>query len=105
MDKITVPKHLQAEGRDFWEKVLIDYELEEAHHLKLLENACQCVDRIAQSRRYIRKHGAFFKDRFNQLRESPAGKAERDNKVLFARLIRELQLDIEPPAENRPPKL
>ena len=105
MDKIKTPKHLQAEGRTFWESVLDDYDLEESHHLKLLENACQCIDRIAQARRHIRKHGAFFKDRFGQMKESPAGKAERDNKVLFARLIRELQLDIEPPRENRPPQL
>ena len=101
----TVPNFLQVEGRDFWISVLTDYDLEESHHLKLLENACVCIDRIAQARRHIRKHGAFFKDRFLQMKESPAGKSERDNKILFARLMRELQLDIEPPKENRPPEL
>jgi phage terminase small subunit len=105
MEKITVPNHLQTEGGDFWKSVLSDYELEEAHHLKILESACVCVDRIAQARRKIRKDGGFYKDRWGIPKEHPAQKTERENKILFARLIRELQLDIEPPNENRPPKL
>lgn len=105
MEKITTPKHLQAEGRTFWESVLNDYDLEESHHLKLLENASVCVDRIAQARRKIRKDGGFYKDRWGIPKEHPAQKSERENKILFARLVRELQLDIETPAENRPPQL
>ena len=105
MKKITAPKHLQAEGGDFWEAVLFDYDLEETHHLKLLENACVCVDRIAQARRKIRKNGGFYKDRWGIPKEHPAQKNERENKILFARLIRELNLDLETPGENRPPKI
>ena len=103
-DKVA-PKHLQDEGRAFWKSVLGDYLLEDSHHLKLLENACQCLDRISQARRHLRKNGCFFKDRFGQMKENPAGKSERDNKILFSRLLRELNLDTEAPRESRPPAL
>lgn len=99
------PKFLQVEGRNFWKSVLSDYELEEAHHLKLLENACVCVDRIGQSRRKLRKDGGFYKDRWDMPKEHPAQRSERENKVLFCRIMRELQLDVEPPRENRPPEI
>ena len=99
------PQHLQDEGCAFWQAILSDYDLDEGHHLKLLELACESLDRIAQARRHLRKHGCFFLDRFKQLKENPSGKVERDNKVLFARLMRELGLDLEPPKENRSPQL
>ena len=102
---MKIPNHLQKEGREFWRAVLSDYELEDSHHLKLLETASQCLDRIAQARRQILKHGGFYKDRFGQPKEHPAHKTERDNKVLFARLLRELNLDVEPPKEARIPGL
>jgi P27 family predicted phage terminase small subunit len=105
MESIEIPKHLQKEGRDFWESVLSDFNIKDGHHLKLLENACVCLDRIAQARRQIKKHGGFYKDRFNQPKEHPAHKTERDNKIIFARLLRELNLDIEPPRESKPPAL
>ena len=41
-------------------------------------------------------------DRFGQLKPHPATGIERDSTVLFARCLRELALDVEPPAERRP---
>lgn len=102
--KIT-PSHLKKGGRKFWKKVLNDFEIEDGHHLMLLENACQCLDRIDEAQAEIEKEGAYFTDRFGQPKEHPAHKTERDNKILFARLVRELNLDIEPPRESRPPSL
>ena len=105
MESIEIPKHLQKEGGNFWESVLSDFNIIDGHHLKLLENACVCLDRMAQARRHIRKHGGFYKDRFGTPKENPAHKTERDNKILFARLLRELNLDISPPKESRTPNL
>jgi len=105
MIKPLIPLHLKEEGQAFWLSVLRDYQLVESHHLELLKNACQCLDRIGQARRNIEKNGLFPKDRFDQPRENPAAKTERDNRTLFARLVRELNLDTEPPPENRPPKI
>ena len=103
--KIKIPKHLQTEGRKFWKKVLDDFDLQDNHHLKLLEQACHCLDRQQQAREVIEAEGIFIHDRFLQRREHPAAKTERDNKIIFARLIRELGLDLHDPAEPRPKRL
>jgi len=105
MKKIKVPEHLKEEGSLFWDGVLSDYDLEEKHHLKLLEKSCECLDGIAQDQRHQRKHGCYIKDRFGQWKENPSRQSERNLKVLFARLMRELGLDLEPPKENRPPEI
>jgi len=96
------PSRLDKEGRKFWKQVLKDFDLTDGHHLKILENACQCLDRIEQARIEIEANGSFYRDRFGQPREFPGLKSERDNKVLFARLLRELSLDLNIP-ETRPP--
>ena len=97
------PTHLKTEGRKFWKHVLRDFDLVDAHHLKDLELSCQCLDRIEEARIKIETEGSYFRDRFGQPKESPWCKAERDNKVLFARLLRELSLDLNIPEESRPP--
>ena len=93
--------HLQNDGKKFWKQVLTEFQLQDPHHLKILQSACSCLDRIVQAREEIKKEGPYILDRFEQKKEHPAQKTERDNKVLFARLVRELQLDI-PPEDPRP---
>jgi len=38
------------------------------------------------------------------VKEHPAAKVIRDNRIIFCRIIRELALDIETPSESRPPR-
>ena len=105
MNKMKIPKppdYLKKHGRKFWRGVLSDYVIEETHDLKLLAEASACIDRINDAREEINKSGAYFIDRWKQPKPHPAHGVEKDNKVLLARLLRELKLDIEPP-ENRPP--
>lgn len=97
------PKSLGRDGRAFWSKIVGGYELGE-HHFRLLEQACQCLDRMASARAEVAKSGEFYTDRWLQPKEHPALVAERNQKVLFARLMRELCLDGVEPVENRPPR-
>ena len=96
---------LNKTGRKFRRDVLKEYQIEDAHDLRRLELASYCLDRVEECQQLIEKDGAFIKDRFEQLKEHPACKVERDNKTLFARLIRELGLDLEQPETPRPPRL
>jgi len=93
------PSHLSAEARRWWTEVLSSYQLE-PHHRLLLRAACEAWDRAQQARRAIRKHGATYTDRFSQPRSRPEVQTEKDAATLFARLLRELQLDVEPPKET-----
>lgn len=96
--------HLRAETRAFFDSVTENYELEE-HQKKILLSACECWDRVTEAKERIEKDGAYVRDRFDQLKAHPGIIVERDNRTLFARLMRELNLDCEISADNRPPKL
>jgi phage terminase small subunit len=86
------------------EGIVADYELE-PHHFRLLTLLGETWDRGQQARRALRRHGITFVDRFGQPRARPEVAVERDCKVVFARLLRELALDVDAPAESRPPTM
>ena len=96
------PQHLKAHGRAFWRGVHRDFEISECHDLKILSEAAACIDRIEEARKVIEEQGAYFIDRWKQPKPHPAHGIENQNKILLARLLRELCLDMDPP-ENRPP--
>ena len=100
------PKHLRNETKAFWLSVLRDYQLE-AHHVKLLTSACESWDRASEAREAVAAAGAFFTNRHGELKPHPGLSVERDCRSLFARLIRELSLTVDDPAEpySRPPRI
>lgn len=99
------PEYLSKESKDFFNKIVEEYEFQE-HHIKTLIMACECLDRIEEARLRIKKDGAYFEDKFHKPKPHPALKTEEQNKVIFARLIRELNLDVESPGGiGRPPGL
>jgi P27 family predicted phage terminase small subunit len=99
------PAHLSSEAASWWQSVVRDYSLE-PHHLRLLQAACEAWDRCQQAREAVADDGLTFKDSGGNLKANPAVAIERDARTLFARLVRELDLDAESPAERaRPPAL
>ena len=96
------PAHLRPATKRWWKAVVDRYEME-AHHLKLLEMAATSWDRAEEARVAISKNGLTCEGRFGpKLRPEVA--VEEKNKVIFARLIRELNLS-ETPDDVRPPRL
>ena len=99
------PRHLLAPTRRWFAEVLEQYELE-AHHLKLLTLAAESWDRCSQARAIIDAQGLTYLDRFDAPRQRPEISIERDNRLAFVRIIRELDLDIDAPTvASRPPAL
>jgi len=99
------PGHLQASTRAWYEQVLTDYELEQ-HHIRLLTLACESWDRCCQAREVLAAHGLTVNDRFGFPRARPEVAIERDSRIAFARLCREMDLDTEAPSVSpRPPAL
>ena len=73
-----------------------DFEVAE-HHERLLSLAGEAFDRAQEAREALEVDGLFFRDRFGQPRAHPAAAVERDSRLAFARLLRELDLDVDEP--------
>jgi phage terminase small subunit len=80
--------------------VIEEYELV-AHHILLVTAAGEAWDRREQAREAIKEHGITYTDRFGDPRPRPEISIERDSRLAFARLIRELDLDTDPPVQER----
>jgi len=98
------PGHLKAATKRWFQEVIAEYELM-PHHVKLLTLAGEAWDRCTEARVMLKKEGIVIVDRFGQQKPHPAIAIERDNRLAFARLVRELGLDFNEPDETRPPRL
>ena len=99
------PEHLRKATRAWFEGVITDYELAD-HHVRLLILAAESWDRCEQAREALAEYGLTFVDRFECPRIRPEVAVERDSRIAFARLLRELDLDIAPPPQSgRPPAI
>jgi len=106
-DLPPAPEHLSAAMQAWWNDVVTDYDLDQ-HHLRLLEAACDSWDEMVAARQLLREEGYTVATRDGGKKKHPAADIERDARLSFARLLRELDLDAEPPAERpawRPPAL
>ena len=98
------PAHLSDRCKVWWRSVMTDYDLE-PHHEHLLRLAAEALDRAEQARAVLAVEGICVAAG-ESVKAHPAVAIERDARTAAARLIRELDLDVEPPADrSRPPGL
>ena len=99
------PQHLTTTTRGWWRSVVREYDLDD-HHLMLLQAAAEAFDRLNQAREILAREGLTVKSR-QGIKPHPCIAIERDCRIGFARLIRELDLDLDEPGqyERRPPAL
>jgi P27 family predicted phage terminase small subunit len=93
----AAPKHLRAQTRQWWSQVVSDYELQ-PHHERLLTLAAEAWDRVQQARELVEVEGITPQNGKTR-KLHPALALERDSMILFARMLRELNLDIDTPAQ------
>ena len=86
------PSHLQPATAAWWRHVVTEFALEQ-HHERLLTLACEAWDQAVAAREELAKAGTYYKDRFEQPKAHPAVAVERDARIAFARLVRELDLE------------
>ena len=100
-----IPNYLTEPTRKWCREILSTWQLE-PHHLRTLFAAAKSYDRATEARIILDKAGLTFEDRFGQVRPRPETTIERDSLMLFAKLMRELNLDCEvPPELPKPPKI
>lgn len=105
-DTPKAPRHLRAATRRWWLDVCRRWVLEE-HHVRLLTHAGEVWDRGVEARAQIKRDGLTVPTKSGGPRLHPCVRLEVECRTQFARLIRELDLDLEAPKETtrRPPSL
>ena len=98
------PEHLSAASKQWWLEIADGFELE-PHHIRLLTLAAQAWDRCEEARAALAKHGITYQDSLGQPKTRPEVAVERDSRIAFARLLRELGLESAPADAPRPPSL
>ena len=96
------PQHLRPETRRCWRSVVEGFDLE-AYHLRLLQLAAEAFDRCSEAREILARDGLTMATGDGGLKAHPCVAIERDSRLGFARLLRELDLDVEAPSESRRP--
>ncbi len=96
--KIPAPQGLSRRGRRFWREVVSTYKLR-SDELVLLENACRCLDIIAELEAAMDGQPLLVKGSMGQERENPLLSETRLQRAQLNRTLAQLKLpDIDAPA-------
>jgi P27 family predicted phage terminase small subunit len=100
------PAHLSPTMKQWWRDVIANYQLE-SHHLHLLRLACEAFDRAQDAREQLAKSKSLTtRTRDGGVRANPLIAIERDARLAYARILRELDLDAGAASQpSRPPGL
>lgn len=94
--KNSAPKDISAEAKQWWDRIVSEYGIDDDAGLLLLQTALEAFDRMRQCQKAIRKDGAQVKDRFDQLKPHPLLNVERDSRSQMLAALKQLNLDLEP---------
>ena len=92
MIEAKAPTHLAKATRAYWASVVGTNNLE-PHRVRLLTLACEAWDRTVEARELIARDGMVVNGREGGIRPHPAIAIERDSRLAFVRIMRELGLD------------
>lgn len=93
--KSAVPGHLGADGRRLWGEIQKAYQITDPGGCELLRQAAEAADRIASVRRQIDEQGEMLVIK-GIPRAHPLCAIERDQRASLTRLLKALNLDLEP---------
>src|SRR5262249_16861756 len=86
------PDHLSPEMKRWWQTENEKFAFD-THQLKLLGAVCGAWDRMTRARLALAKQGLTYTDDKGAIRPPPEIAIERDSRIAFARLLRDLHLD------------
>ncbi len=92
---IRAPRHLSALSKRFYRRLVAEYSIDDISGLRVLRQACECLDLIEETRREISKQGLVIRDRFNQPRANPLLSTQRDARAGFLAALKMLGLAAE----------
>jgi len=90
------PKHLSKDACQWWTDIQAEYGISDHAGLLLLQTGLEAFDRMREAQQAIKKHGAVYLDRFEQVKNNPACTVERDARAQMMAALKQLNLDLEP---------
>jgi P27 family predicted phage terminase small subunit len=102
---VKIPKGLSQEARQWWRKVMSQYDMDSAG-IMLLTQALETLCRLREIQAQIEKEGLVVVNAQGQSKANPLLKAENDCKTCLLRYWKSLGLDFNPIGSvGRPPTL
>jgi len=92
--RVITPIHLSESARKIYKSIVENYKLEE-RHLAVLTKALEAYDRADQAKQILDEQGLTFINRAGNPQPRPEVAIERDSRLAFARLLKDLGLDYE----------
>ncbi|MEE8586434.1 MAG: P27 family phage terminase small subunit [Acidobacteriota bacterium] len=89
------PQFLAKSTREWWLRVVEEYDLEE-HHRGQLTLTLDAWDEWHRHKEFLEEHGETYNDRFGAPKKRPQWEMKRDAKTAYFRCLRDLDLDIDP---------
>lgn len=90
------PKHLSTPAKDWWRRIMQEFEIEDEAGRLLLQTALEAFDRMRDAQAAVERDGAAVKDRFDQVKPHPLLTTERDARSQMLAALKQLNLDVEP---------
>ena len=94
--KDAAPAHLSKPARDWWHRIVQEYDIDDDAGKLLLETALECYDRVRQCQDRIEKDGVIVRGSTKQPRSHPLLTVERDSRSQMLAALKALNLDLEP---------
>jgi hypothetical protein len=86
------PRYLSRQMKNFWKLTFERRDLQ-PHEEAIFLEACRSFERAEQARKVLLRKGLTYDDRFGQPRPRPEIAVERESRLVFAKLIKHLNLD------------
>jgi P27 family predicted phage terminase small subunit len=87
------PEHLQAAGRELWQRISTEFHCSDAAGQALLATACEALDRARMAQAVILAEGMTVPDRYGGSRPHPCIAIEKDAHRILLAALRQLNLD------------
>lgn len=94
--KNTAPANLSAEAKDWWRRLVKEYDLADDGGRLILQTTLEAFDRMRGCQKAIKKDGEILCDRFMQVKPHPLLATERDARAQMLAGLKALNLDVEP---------
>lgn len=105
MSASKAPRHLSAEAKRVWRRVMEEYAIDDAAGRLILEQALESLDRLREAQALLQRDGLIITTPATGAKHlHPAARVEKEARAALLTAWKALNLDIEPPGPvGRPP--